>query len=260
MNPIDAVRGLAVAALLLVAAAAQAAPQILGVMANAEPVALLCNKDECSAVIGTFCLQRERDIPRYGAPYRVATGAQLTLIIETAAGEVRRLPGQDWLSFAGYDGYTTARMILSRDALAKLGATNAAVVIGPSISLVPVAQFGDTDPQSADEIMTATGALRIAAGRYLDRPTVQADAARLVMALVNAIPERRTIRDRFDGVWDATIGVAPPVSSDALARARNAFDRCTAQRDMFLRGCLLSRHRSMMQPENRQFWDETSGY
>lgn len=260
MSSIGAVRGLAVAALLLAVAPAQAAPQILGVMANAGPVTLLCIKDECSAVIGTFCLQRERDIPRYGAPYRAANGEQLTLIVETAAGEVRRLPGQDWLSFAGYDGYTTARMILPRAALAELGGGAVAVTIGPGVSLVPVAQVGDANPQSPDEISSATGALRIAAGRYLDRPTIQADAARLIMALINGVPESRTIRDDFSGLWQRAIteDLTSGIVTGAVPLAERAYRRC--DQELNPRGCLLDRHRELMIPDNRQFWDETSGY
>ncbi|MGH6932469.1 MAG: hypothetical protein ACREEE_08545 [Dongiaceae bacterium] len=250
----------ALAAALLGAFPAAAAPQILGVMASATPIPLQCDRRECSAVIGTFCLQRDRDIPRYGEPFEAVKADQLTLFIATADGGIQRLPGAPWLRFTGYNGYTTARVVLSRESLTALGGDAAAVAIGPGVSLVPMAQLGDANPQSAEEIMTATGALRIAAGRYLDRPTVRADAARLVMALLNGVPESRTIRDDNSGLWQRAIteelvgGMAP----GAVPIAARAYQRCATQFNP--RGCLISRHRELMVPENREFWSETSGY
>jgi hypothetical protein len=249
-----------VAAVLFCANSALAAPQILGVMASGAPVPLLCDTKECSAVIGTFCLQRDRDIPSYGTPYVLANGEQVTLHVETASGEIRQLPGQDWLRFAGYSGYTTARMVLPRAALAELGGGAVAVTIGPGVSLVPLAQVGDANPQSAQEISTATGALRIAAGRYLDRPTIQADAARLVMALINGLPESRTSHDDFSGLWQETIteNLATGMTDGALPLAERVYQRCDQEPNP--RGCLVTRHRQLMVPGNRRFWDETSGY
>jgi hypothetical protein len=264
LRALGTVRSLAAATLVAAALACPtsvlAAPQILGVMASSTPVPLLCDKKECSAVIGTFCLQRDRDIPSYGTPYGLANGEQVTLHVETAAGEIRTLPGQDWLRFAGYSGYSTARMVLPRTALAQLGGGAVAVTIGPGVSLVPLAQVGDANPQSAQEISTATGALRIAAGRYLDRPTIQADAARLVMALINGLPESRTIRDDFGGLWRETIteDLTSGMTSGALPLAQRVYQHCDQEPSP--RGCLVTRHRELMVPDNRRFWDETSGY
>jgi hypothetical protein len=258
--------GTVLAAATLVAAAvfganmALAAPQILGVMASGAPMPLLCDKKECSALVSTFCLQRDRDIPSYGTPYGLANGEQVTLHVETAAGEIRQLPGQEWLRFTGYNGYTTARMVLPRAALAQLGGGAVAVTIGPGVSLVPLAQVGDANPQSDQEISTATGALRIAAGRYLDRPTIQADAARLVMALINGLPESRTIRDDFNGLWQDTIteNLTGGMTAGAIPLAEQVYQRCDQEPNP--RGCLVTRHRELMVPDNRRFWDETSGY
>jgi hypothetical protein len=250
-----------IAAALLGGSSALAAPQILGVMASSTPVPLLCDKKECSAVIGTFCLQRDRDIPRYGTPYGLANGEQVTLHVATATGDIRTLPGEAWLSFTGYSGYSTARMVLPRAALAELGGGAVAVTIGPGVSLVPLAQAGDANPQSAQEISTATGALRIAAGRYLDRPTVQADAARLVMALINGLPESRTIRDDFSGLWQETITeklTSGMTSGAAVPLAKRVYQRCDQEPNP--RGCLVGHHRELMVPDNRRFWDETSNY
>ena len=239
---------------------AQAAPQILGVMASAEPIPLRCDKRECSAVIGTFCLQRERDIPAYGIPYEATRADQLTLFVQTGDGRINRLPGGQRLKFTGYNGYTTARMALPLSALTELGASAVAVEIGPGVSLVPIAKADDANPQSPDEIATATGAMRIAAGRYLDQPTAQADAARLVMALINGVPESRTILDDNSGLWERTItdALTGGMAAGAVPLAERAYGRCDQEPNP--RGCLLTRHRELMVPDNRKFWDATSGY
>jgi len=239
----------------------QAAPQILGLMASNTPMPLTCGPKECTAVAGTFCLQRERDIPTYGAPYSATHPEQLTLALLTRDGTVRRLPGGPWLSFAGYDGYTTIRMSVPRSLLEDVGASAAAVVIGPGVALVPVAQVGDDDPQAADEIALATGPVRLAAGRYLDRPSVDADSARLVTALLNALPEAYTIHDDYRGLWQTAITdeVAESVDPAALSRAEDAYRKCGGS-DQMLRSCLVYRHREMMEPDNIKFWQEMGGY
>src|SRR5262245_42916507 len=126
-----ALAALGIAGIAGAAAPAQAAPQILGLMASNAPIPLRCDATTCSAIAGTFCLQRERDIPQYGTPYRPTRAEQLTLAVLSRDGTVHRLPAGDRLSFAGYDGYTTIRMSVPKTVLADLGATAAAVEIGP---------------------------------------------------------------------------------------------------------------------------------
>jgi hypothetical protein len=261
MRPIALLGALAFAgALACGGTPAIAAPQVLGVMASAAPIPLRCDRRECSAVIGTFCLQRDRGIPGFGAPYEAFNPERIALYIETADGLIHRLPGREWLRFAGYNGYTTARVILPRESLARLGGTAAAVTFGPGVSLVPLAEAGDDNPQSPDEISTATGALRAVAGRYLDRPSVQADAARLVMALLNNVPETRTIRDSNSGLWGRTVteDLTRGMADGAIPIAERAYQRCSAQPNP--RGCLIGRHRELMVPDNRRFWQDTSGF
>jgi hypothetical protein len=240
---------------------ALAAPQILGLMASNSPIPLSCTDTECTAIAGTFCLQRERDIPRYGTPYSATHAEQLTLALLTRDGAVHRLPGGRWLGFSGYDGYTTVRLSLAKSLLDDVGASAVAVEIGPGVALVPTPQAGDTDPQGADEVALATGPMRIAAGRYLDKPTVDGDAARLVTALLNALPAHYTIHDDYSRVWQTAItgDIVRTVDPAALPRAAEAYRKCSGS-PQFLRSCLVYRHRELMEPDNIKFWQETGGY
>jgi hypothetical protein len=199
-------------------------------------------------------------IPNWGAAYVPSRPERLTLALLARDGSIARIAGGPWIKFNAYDGYTMVRMSLPRALLAAHGATAVAAEIGPGIALVPLAQAGDGNPQSADEIALATGPMRIAAAHYLDRPSVGTDAARLVAALVNALPEQHTIEDDNSGLWQTTItdGVAGSVSPAALSSARHAYQSCRELTD--LRRCLISQHHDLMERGNVKFWDETAGY
>ena len=71
---------------------AAAAPQILGMVATAEPMPLVCAGGTCSAEFSTFCLQDKRVPPRPGTAYTVAGGGGLTLVVTATDGSERRLP------------------------------------------------------------------------------------------------------------------------------------------------------------------------
>ena len=248
------------AGLVAGASAALAAPQVLGLTASNAPIPLTCDDDVCTAIAGTFCLQQERPIPTYGARYEPTHREQLTLALLGADGEVTRIEGGPWLQFTAYSGYTMVRMSLPRGVLAAYDATAAAVEIGGGVSLVPAARADDGNPQSEDEIALATGPMRRAATRYLDQPSLDVDAARLVATLVNALPEGRTIHDDNSGLWQKTVteGVTGSLSPEAVTRAAQAYDQC---RDLpNLRHCLIARHRELMTDENKKFWTESAGY
>lgn len=240
--------------------AASAAPQVLGLTASNGPVPFVCDDDECTALAGTFCLQRERVLPTWGTRYVASHPDRLTLTLLTPDGRATERAGGPWVRFTAYNGYTMVRMSIPRSVVAAAGATAVALEIGPGVSLVPAPRAGDANPQGADEIALATGPMRLAAARYLDQPSPSIDAARLLSALVGALPERRTIRDDYGGVWPDTITPALTDGLDpaALSSARSAYDRCRGQPE--IRHCLMSRHRELMARNNARYWEESAGY
>src|SRR5262245_43570740 len=98
------------AAVCLLGTASQsvsAAPQVLALMTSDQPVPLTCTDSECSALVGTLCLQRDRDIPVYGQPYQANLPDRLTLSLIDASGTVRQIDGAETgLHFSGYSGYS----------------------------------------------------------------------------------------------------------------------------------------------------------
>jgi len=248
----------------MLAQPASAAPQVLAMMASDEPVPLICTDRECYGLVSTFCLQRDRDVPPYGQPYEATLPERLTLSFIDDTGAVQQVTAAAAaLRFHGYSGYSMVRVSLPRAEMDRLGAAAVALQVGPGISLVPVATSDDRNPQTPDEIALATGPLRIAASRYLDRPSVSADSARLVAALINGLPESRTIHDDYNtGLWDRAIGadLRQQANPEALRRAERSYRSCVKFEEGSLRLCLLSHHRQMMTQENRDFWEDTGGY
>ena len=83
--------------------------------------------------------------------------------------------------------------------------------------------------------------------RSFDAPSANVDTARLVTALVGALPERRIVRDDFGAVWqtEITADLTDGLDPAALSAAQQAYDRCRNQPE--IRQCLISRHRELMQ-------------
>ena len=247
-------------AILIGGGTSWAAPQVLGLTASRAPISFHCEGDTCAALAGTFCLQHERVMPTTGTLYRATHPERLTLVLFDRAGDALRIAGDPWISFAAYDGYTMVRMSVPRRLLAEQDAAAVGIEIGPGVALVPVPQVGDGNPQSADEIALAAGPLRLAAAPYLDRPASATDSARLLAALVSAMPERQGVADDRAGLWQSTIadGLAGALTPDAVTSARAAYDLCHDLPN--LRHCLIARHRDLMERGNIAFWDETAGY
>src|SRR5258706_119689 len=81
--------------LLLASSAAQAAPQVLGLVASIRPTPMQCTAAGCRADLSAFCLQQQRPDPGLGTAYRPAPNAAITLIVTSKSGDGRRR-GSGW--------------------------------------------------------------------------------------------------------------------------------------------------------------------
>src|SRR5262245_46322614 len=83
---------LAVAGLVgMTSQSAIAAPQVLAMMSSDEPVRFICGDRECYALAGTFCLQRDRDIPVHGQPYDPTSPERLKVSFVADGGAITEL-------------------------------------------------------------------------------------------------------------------------------------------------------------------------
>ena len=258
----------ALAAIGMPAVGASAASQVLGLVAsNGAPTPLTCVDGQCSAQFSTFCLQQNRPAPSRGDDYAVAAGGDLTLVARTAAGQTLRIPANDMLQIHSLIGFTSVEISLPKAKLAELGATDLAIEVGPTVSLVPIAAAGDPNPQTEDELALATGPMRLAATPLFESPGTASDAARITTVLINALPARSAeSADARNGLWVAMLG--NPAVTDATAGGREAaeqmYEACKISVESHsaysLRNCLELRHADLLAETNHKFWKDNVGY
>ena len=113
-----AVSGLVVS----LAEAGHAATQSLALLETDGATPLHCDGHVCHAEFSTFCLQQERELPRTGDPYRLASGSQLTLVLTEKSGKVRRVPAADHIRIAAArSGHTAVSITIDQAKLAAFG-------------------------------------------------------------------------------------------------------------------------------------------
>jgi hypothetical protein len=247
------------------AAAVQAAPQILGIVAsNGLPTPLHCADGYCSAYLASFCLQESRYAPNKGSEYRLAPGGRLTIIASLGDGRSLRLPAEDLLTIRTRSGFTSLWLSIPESRLKALGVSTAAVEVGPKTTVLPLAYAGDPRPQSADEVATAAGPLRQIAAETFDRPGEAADTARLIELVINRLPDRSQPSSvTIASLWGEVAASArqsgmAPGSIEATA---GVIAECQGSAGTGFAGgvCLEMRQAELMTNLNRRFWDQAAG-
>jgi hypothetical protein len=241
-------------------APAQAAPQILALVASNEPVPLVCRNGECAAEFSAFCLQEARRSPVPGTVYQVHGGEGIRLVAETPDGGIVSLAAVPDLRVTTARTHTSVRLSVPVETLYKRGYTKVALAVGPGISLVPEAVPGDPKPQTEQDILIATGPLRHLGASIVDEAGVSVAAARLTNRLISTLPERGRASDEArDALWSDVLGTAPHTGGPASAsKAFDAYEDCRARTDgsiITLRMCLGSAHDKFIGDLNNDYWD-----
>ncbi len=251
----------------LASGGAQAAPQVLGIVASNGPIPLTCDAAGCRADLSTFCLQQPRDNPQPGQSYKPVDGADILLTGRNAAGEVVRLPAASYLGFTTDRGFTAIEISLPAERLAVLGLTDPAIEIGEKASLIPAATASDANPQTADEIAIATGAFRDKGAEFFDRTGASGDAIRLANRMINALPRGRQAGDSDGHVLEAAI--ATPAGQTAapggVTLVRQMYSTCQEKVDVThhvasMRACLEGTHDRLVVNTNIDFWNSLGSY
>jgi hypothetical protein len=256
-----------VGGLLLFAGAAQAAPQVLGLVASIRPTPMQCTAAGCRADLSAFCLQQQRPDPGLGTVYHPAPNAPITLIVTSKSGEVHRLDGTRYLTFIDDRGFASMTATLTPQVLAGLDAATIAVEVGKDASLLPSEKLGDKNPQMADEIALATGANREKAEVYFDRSGADADAIRLTNAMINNLaPHSRSASDTDGSVLAKTLAQyrGAAVDRGGLDLAEYIHRQCVFKTDVThhvdsMRDCLEGSHDVLVTHTNIDFWNSLGG-
>jgi hypothetical protein len=249
----------------LLAGGAQAATQILGLVAsNGLPTPLHCEAGTCRAIVNAFCLQSERPAPAMNGAYQLAPGSGLTIIAKRADGGTIRFSGDHLLSIRAHAGFTLVAVSLPEERLKALGVVTAAVEVAPFTSIVPVALADDPDPQTPEDIAQATGPMRHLAAGIFEHSGEDSDAARLVGLLINELPspdapQTVVLEDLLHRVV-ATLGPVR-IGDPAIAAAERIVEGCRSfpANGSALNFCLEIQQHGLLGTLNQQLWDAAAG-
>ena len=236
-------------------ARASAEPQILGLIANLEPVPLQCERGQCGAEFTSFCIEHRRKPPTLGTVYNIHDPE--TLIVEGVRedGEVVRFEALGLLDIASARGRSAVRMSVPASFLEDNGLALVRVTVGERATLIPEPNPSAYWVHTDYDIAVAAGPLRNVAAAIIDHGGERTGAALLTARLVNALPRAgRASEAERDRVWSST-GLSPESSGYALVET--GFDQCyrvTRSGMMTLRQCLGSLHDRLISKLNVDYW------
>ena len=177
-----------------------AAPQILGLLAAAEPTVMRCENGNCSAEFSAFCLQANRMAPIPGQKYVMANdqGAEVSVTLDD--GTTRTMAAKNLVSVKSVCGFFSVRISVPERTVTALsrGQTlrRIALKISPLATLVPVPEIGDPEPIGQAEIDLFAGPLRIVASAAAKQPKLALDIVQTTTRLLNGL--------KGDGVAEAS--------------------------------------------------------
>ena len=235
-------------------------PQILGLVATAEPTELKCADGVCSAEFSSFCLQRDKAVPAGGTEYRVAQGSALSLVYSDASGALHEIDAVPYVSVDSERKYTAVRISVPESALEMLGATAAALSVGEHASAIPAAVADDRSPFTTAEIRRVTGSLRQLAERLFNADGDTTVAAATALRLVNASDQEAAHID-VEALWRTALGQAPRGDAHpAVVRVADSLNTCRAEAGGSLSGrlaadCLQTIHEASITRANMRVWD-----
>ena len=242
----------------------EAAPQPLGLVAHDGAIPMICEGENCTAILSAFCLTEQRKPPQHNERYRLAEGSAVTVEVLGEDGRSRQFDAAGIAQFRAHQGYSTVRISIPRERL-DTKAKRVSIRVSPLTTLLPKAVVGDPNPLTDAEIAMATGPLREAAAAVFESDTADAGAARIAGLLVNRLPE--------GGVADgqlAHILHEVQISADPQRKMSGAFKRnegllAGCQRltestvGATVRHCMAVRHQDMMRALNKRYWDNVGG-
>lgn len=247
-------------AILLPAAPAIAAPQMLGVFATGpNPTPLRCVDGTCSAEFSAFCLQQQRDAPLDGTPYATVDPSQFQLTVRGADGQVRTVQA-DGLTIRSARNYAAVRISIPEAAVRRHGGVEAALHVAVHTTVEPVPVTNDPMPITERERRLAAGVHREIGERYVEKAGKLSDSAKAAMTMINALPADATPQSA-DAQAKTAWSVVDPASLDANSRGylEQRVEACTTlARSAWFKGgvgtCLKSFHDSFVSTLNGDYW------
>ncbi len=246
----------------IAATPADAAPQVLALVADSQPVALNCDGPDCQAEFSVYCLQPDRRSPVHGTRYLTTADADLRATGTTHDGRTVVLDPAGDLTITALRTHVAVRITVAADRVRELGLAGVSVSVGQNVALIPAPVPGDDNPQDELELALATGPLRALGDTLVDSEGDRIVAARLASQMINALPPRgRVDAAARQSLWrmttaDPRYATLTPNTVEAL---RFAWFHCDHGASYGLarsmRTCLEGQHDSMIGYLNNQYWD-----
>lgn len=245
-------------AFAFLSAPAGAAPQILGLVASAEPVPMTCAGGLCTAELSSVCLQQSRPTPSTGTAYVPAEGTQITLTVTAKDGASRARRVETALSFRSVRQYTAVEVSVPETLVRQLGDGEVSLAVAPLASIVPVAVKGDPDPLGADEIASFTGPMRAAAEHVFASDADRVNATRVLNGMINRLPDGGA-----EGIGEMAALRRQTMGADVTAGTRGLIDRAASNcRELLrvgmvttLRQCLGHQHDYLSGETTNEVWN-----
>jgi hypothetical protein len=248
---------------MLPAGTAAAAPQALALMATNGTVLFTCADGTCSVELSTFCLQQDRDSPKAGAPYRLASATDVSLVAIDRNGRRFRLPMPENLLISAERGYWAVTLSLPETTLAAIDRGRIAVDVGENVSLLPIETPWDAEPQGEAEALIATGPWRNVGSRVVDQSGTRAGTVRVTNRLINRLPRgrRATAGERSTAWRQAVNGAMSGSGGEAVGQAKAIFAYCQRppESGRRLKQCLQQQHDLMLTDLTESYWKAVAG-
>ncbi len=238
------------------------APQILGLVATAAPLPMRCVDGTCSVEVSGVCLQKNRPAPVTGTAYRVAKGADLTLVVQNRHGVRKTLAVAELVEIRSLRLFNAVSVSLPERLVRQLGGdgVQASLSVGPLTSAVPVAVAGDKNPLTEAEIRDYTGPLRAVAENAIGIDAANLTATRILNHMVNRLPAEPFFgAERIAAIRDQTMSKKTAAEMPAVARlVTRALDTCReklrVERTPYLRACIANQHDILNSNTTQNVW------
>ena len=238
----------------------QAAPQMLGLVADSGVQKLNCAAGVCTVEVSAICLQEERDIPAWGTAYKAVDPKQIAIVAKLRDGtEIRHQAGAD-ASFKSARGSWAVTISIPQATLDRLGVTNASLAFDGRVALAPVETAGDPTPQTEPEKQAAVIAFRVSPEGVIGKSTPDLAAAHVMNEMINALPRMSLDRKKPAGdLWRKTFGDTDIASRPGMKEAAKFFQNCERRARVGdredIKECLELGHDGFISSLNQRYWD-----
>ncbi|MBT7956910.1 MAG: hypothetical protein HN731_17065 [Rhodospirillaceae bacterium] len=242
---------------------ANAAPQILGLVATAQPVPLTCIDGICKAEITTVCLQEYRRAPMPGRAYKAGQGAQISLNVMGQDGVTKSFAVAEKISLTARRHYTSVVVSLPESSLRKFGHKNkarASISVGAMASVIPLPKASDKAPLSSLEIEQYIGPLRQIARNTFATDRVRMQTTSHLSQVINRLPDDLADDQvAFEKNWtklsnDKSRRLTPKARAKVSQIAEVCREDYKVGKAATMRACLEQQHDYLAAETNKKVW------